>query len=29
MLHKGAKGAEKPMKYGSNNYRRSNDRLGL
>ena len=29
MLHKGAKGAEKPMKYGNNNYRWSNDRLGL
>ncbi len=29
MLHKGVKGAEKPMKYGNNNYRRSNDRLGL
>ena len=29
MLHKGAKGAEKPKKYGNNNYLRSNDRLGL
>ena len=29
MLHKGAKGTEKPMKYGNNNYWRSNDRLGL
>ena len=29
MLHKRAKGAEKPMKYGNNNYRRSNDRLGF
>ena len=29
MLHKGAKGAEKPMKYGNNYYRRSNNRVGL
>lgn len=27
MLHKRAKGAEKPKKYGNNNYQRSNDRL--